>query len=390
MSGETFMRKLLNGAEVEWLPLGEVTQYEQPTRHLVLTKNYGDTYKTPVLTAGKTFILGYTDETDGIKKASSTPVIIFDDFTTANKWVDFDFKAKSSAMKIISSSDDKRFLLKYVYYWMSTLRSDFVEGDHKRHWIRNYRNKKLPLPCPDDSKKSMAIQSEIVRILDIFAKLTSELTAELKAERIAREKQFRYYRKKILTFDDVAVKWIPLGELATIGTGSRNTNEASYDGKFPFFVRSQRPRKIDSFEFDETAIITAGDGDVGKVFHYIKGKYSLHQRAYRIVVKDNRLNPKFLFYFFKSNFHQYIVRKSAHATVASLRMPMFETYSVPIPYPDNTEKSLDEQARIVGILDRFDSQINSISEALPREIELRHKQYEYYLDLLLKFSRHKD
>ena len=83
------------------MALGEVTQYEQPTKYLIKTKKYDNVFDTPVLTAGKTFVLGYTDETEGINKASENPVIIFDDFTTARKWVDFDFKAKSSAMKMI-------------------------------------------------------------------------------------------------------------------------------------------------------------------------------------------------------------------------------------------------------------------------------------------------
>ncbi|HFV9732284.1 TPA: restriction endonuclease subunit S, partial [Salmonella enterica subsp. enterica serovar Yarrabah] len=101
MNKISFMEKLLDGVEIKWLPLGDVTQYEQPTKYLVTTTNYSDEFDTPVLTAGKTFILGYTDEVDGIYKASEKPVIIFDDFTTANKWVNFDFKAKSSAMKMI-------------------------------------------------------------------------------------------------------------------------------------------------------------------------------------------------------------------------------------------------------------------------------------------------
>ncbi len=114
MSKSDFMEKLLDGIEVEWIPLGNVTQYEQPTKYLVKSKNYDDKFNTPVLTAGKTFILGYTDETNGIYRASVNSVIIFDDFTTANKWVDVDFKAKSSAMKMITSSDETRFLLKYI------------------------------------------------------------------------------------------------------------------------------------------------------------------------------------------------------------------------------------------------------------------------------------
>ncbi len=111
----SYLDKLLEGVEVEWKALGDVADYEQPTQYLVASKNYDDKFKTPVLTAGKTFILGYTDETKGIYKASERPVIIFDDFTTANKWIDFDFKAKSSAMKMITSRDESEILLKYIY-----------------------------------------------------------------------------------------------------------------------------------------------------------------------------------------------------------------------------------------------------------------------------------
>ena len=120
MSDTVSIKKLLKGVEVEWKPLGDVANYEQPTKYLVKSKNYNDEFNTPVLTAGKTFILGYTDEIDGIYKASISPVIIFDDFTTANKWVDFDFKAKSSAMKMITSKDESSFLLDFLQNSFST------------------------------------------------------------------------------------------------------------------------------------------------------------------------------------------------------------------------------------------------------------------------------
>ena len=140
------IEKLLEGVKVEWKSLGEVADYEQPTQYLVSSKNYNNSYKTPVLTAGKTFILGYTEETDGIYEASKNPVIIFDDFTTANKWVDFDFKAKSSAMKMITSKDESKVLIKYIYYWLNTLPNELDDSDHKRQWISNYANKQIPIP----------------------------------------------------------------------------------------------------------------------------------------------------------------------------------------------------------------------------------------------------
>ena len=111
----SYLDKLIEDVQVEWDILGDCADYEQPTKYLVKSNNYNDKYNTPVLTAGKTFILGYTDEKDGVYKASQNPVIIFDDFTTANKWVDFDFKAKSSAMKMITSKDESKALLKYIF-----------------------------------------------------------------------------------------------------------------------------------------------------------------------------------------------------------------------------------------------------------------------------------
>lgn len=153
MSEMSYLEKLLDGVEVEWLPL-EITKYEQPTKYLVKAKDYHDTYTIPVLTAGKTFILGYTNETHGIYQASKAPVIIFDDFTTANKWVDFDFKAKSSAMKMVTSCDDNKTLLKYVYYWLNTLPSEFAEETINANGLVIIL-KKIPIPCPDNPEKSL-------------------------------------------------------------------------------------------------------------------------------------------------------------------------------------------------------------------------------------------
>ena len=191
-NNRTFLEKLLDGAEVKWIPLGDVADYEQPTKYLVNSTVYNDNYPTPVLTAGKTFILGYTNEDEGIYFASKSPVIIFDDFTTANKWVDFDFKAKSSAMKMITSKNEKFALLKYIYYWLNTLPNNQTDGDHKRQWISNYANKLIPIP-------PLPVQTEIVKILDALTALTSELTSEL----TLRRKQYEYYREKLLSEEEL-------------------------------------------------------------------------------------------------------------------------------------------------------------------------------------------
>ncbi|OGL30848.1 hypothetical protein A3F37_00180 [Candidatus Saccharibacteria bacterium RIFCSPHIGHO2_12_FULL_41_12] len=127
--------------------LGDILAYEQPTKYIVKSTEYDDKYKTPVLTAGKTFILGYTDEEDGIN--NDIPVIIFDDFTTASHFVDFPFKVKSSAMKILRTKTDVN--IKVAYELLSKIK--FVVGDHKRHWIGEFQDFAINLPSEKEQQK---------------------------------------------------------------------------------------------------------------------------------------------------------------------------------------------------------------------------------------------
>ena len=171
-----------------------------------------------------------------------------------------------------------------------------------------------------------------------------------------------------------------LFEIADISTGNSNTNEAVEDGKYPFFVRSQEPLRKNNYEYDETAIITAGDGvGVGKVYHYIEGKYALHQRAYRIHINTPEVVPKYYFHYMKAKFLPYIQKTMFQGSVASIRRPMLNAFPVPIP-------SLDVQNRIVNVLDNFEKICSDLNIGLPAEIEARQKQYEYYRDKLLTFA----
>ena len=140
--------------------LDEILNFEQPTKYIVKSEIYNDSYSTPVLTAGKSFIKGYTNEIDGIYPSSKLPVIIFDDFTTASKYVDFPFKVKSSAMKILSSKNDS-INIKYVYYAMQNIK--FNSTTHKRYWISQYCHEKINIPSID-------IQNEIVNRLEKIEK----------------------------------------------------------------------------------------------------------------------------------------------------------------------------------------------------------------------------
>ena len=182
--------------------------------------------------------------------------------------------------------------------------------------------------------------------------------------------------------DRAEIKRLPLGEISKIGTGTFNRQDESENGIYPFYVRSKSILKSDTFQFDETAIIVPGEGGVGEIFHYVKGKYALHQRAYRIRVTSASLNTRYLYHFMSSCFKKYILTKSVGATSVSIRKPMLESFMIPIPCPEDPKKSVLIQAEIVRILDGF---IELITELIT-ELKARKKQYSYYRDKLFTFD----
>ena len=146
--------------------LEDIIDYEQPTQYIVASTDYDDEYKTPVLTAGKSFILGYTNESNGIY--NNLPTIIFDDFTTDSRLVNFPFKVKSSAMKILQVNKD--ISIQYVAYFMSITR--LAGNTHKRYWISEYS--KIPIPIPPKAE-----QDRIVQIISEIENKIDTISAEL-------------------------------------------------------------------------------------------------------------------------------------------------------------------------------------------------------------------
>ena len=162
--------------------LGELLPFEQPTAYIVKSTDYSDAYATPVLTAGKSFILGKTNETDGI--FDQLPVIIFDDFTTATQFVNFRFKVKSSAMKILQINTDL-VIPKYIFYRLQIIQFD--HSTHKRYWIQSYSKIKVLIPPLDE-------QSRIVTRID---ELFSELDKAVDTLKTTKE-QLEVYRQAVL------------------------------------------------------------------------------------------------------------------------------------------------------------------------------------------------
>lgn len=164
--------------------LNELLPYEQPGAYIVESTDYNDAYKTPVLTAGKTFILGYTNETKGI--FDRLPVIIFDDFTTASQYVNFKFKVKSSAMKILNINTDL-VIPKYIYYKMQVINID--HSTHKRYWIQQYSKIKIKVPPIPEQQRIVS------RIEELFSSLDNAVETLNKTK-----EQLMVYRQAVLKY----------------------------------------------------------------------------------------------------------------------------------------------------------------------------------------------
>lgn len=198
--------KTVSNLTTEWTEyeLGELLSYEQPTPYIVESTDYNDNYKTPVLTAGKSFIIGYTNETTGIY--DKLPVIIFDDFTTSTQYVNFSFKVKSSAMKILAANTDL-VLPKYIFWRMQLI--EFDHSTHKRYWIQQYSKIKVKIPSIPEQEKIVA------KIEELFSKLDNNIKTLKNTKQ-----QLAVYRQAVLksAFEGEYPKK-PLKEISTAISG---------------------------------------------------------------------------------------------------------------------------------------------------------------------------
>lgn len=382
---ETLIQELCPDG-VEFVKLGDVLDYEQPTKYIVKCKDYQNE-GMPVLTAGQTFILGYTDETNGIYEASrENPVIIFDDFTTSFHWVDFNFKVKSSAMKMLRVLSEREVSFRFVYYAMKSIKYQTLE--HSRQWISKYSQIEIPLP-------PIEVQTEIVRILDKFTSLEAELEAELKAELDCRKRQYEYYRDKLLSFENVEgqeVEWKKLNDIVIFKNGKGHEKSIVDEGKYiivnsKFVSTNGMVRKYSDVQlcplYKDSILMVMSDLPNGRALAkcFLVDKddlYTLNQRVGSFVVNDNKVVVKFLFYILNRN--RQLLQYDNGVDQTNLRKSDILNILIPIP-------SLAEQHRIVSILDRFESLTTSLQSGLPAEISARRQQYEHYRDKLLTFKR---
>jgi type I restriction enzyme S subunit len=274
--------------------LGDVLDYEQPTNYIVDKADYSDEFEIPVLTAGKTFLLGYTDETHNVFE--NVPVIIFDDFTTAFKYVDFPFKVKSSAMKILKAKEEIADI-KFLYYRM--MKTGIDTQLHKRYWISKYSKVKIPLPPLDQQKKIAAIldaadtyRQKTKALITKYDELTQSLFLDMFGDPVSNPKGW-----ELIPFVDV------VDNKNSMRTPVKQGDRANMQGKYPYYGATGIVDYINDYKFDGEFMLVAEDGKnlVNRkkpIAWVVKGQFWVNNHSH--VLKSNGIT-NLLFLSFQLN-----------------------------------------------------------------------------------------
>lgn len=272
--------------------------------------------------------------------------------------------------------------LRYLYHFLQTVDvTPLIHGNIPKLTGKDFKNISIPVP-------PLPVQEEIVRILDSFTSLTAELQTKLQTELQARQKQYEYYRDRLLTFDvhgggTSEVRWKTIGEICRISAGgdapkSRMSKEKSEQYTVPIISNGVGENALygytDEAKVTETAVTVAARGTIGYAEYRDYPYYPIIRLITLIPIATDELNPKYLYYCLQGR--QYSVPITG---IPQLTAPMIKQVKIPIP-------KLEIQKKIVHVLDNFDAICSDLNIGLPAEIEARQKQYEYYRDALLSFN----
>ena len=287
-----------------------------------------------------------------------------DGYFNMEKWDSEDAYLNQRVCKISTKNKDivlEGFLFHYLRPQFKKIEQTTAGGSVIHLSAKIINNLQIPLP-------PLAVQSEIVRILDKFTLYKSELAAEL----AARLQQYEYYRDQLLTFDDT-VKRVKLGEVATIKNGKGYKDLGN--GSIPVYGSGGIMTYVDTAVYDKPSVLIPRKGSLSNLF-YLETPFWNVDTIFYTIINNEVIIPNFLFYLLQ-NMHLETLNKAGG--VPSLTQEILNKISIPLP-------PLSEQERIVSILDRFDKLCHDIREGLPAEIDLRQKQYEHYRDKLLTFE----
>ena len=384
-----YLTKLLNGLSVEWKALREVAEYS-PTRvdatELDATSFVG--VDNLVADKGGRVDATYLPNTNRLTAYEPGDVLLGNIRPYLKKvWIATSNGGCSGDVLAIRILEQFKQLIdpKYLYYLLSSDEFFSYNMQHAKGAKMPRGNKaailgyEIPVPCLENPKRSLEIQGEIVRILDTFTELTAELTAEI----TARKKQYNYYREQLLSFEDGEVDWMPLGKLAENLDSQRKPIKSSLrePGEIPYYGASGIVDYVKDHIFVGDYLLVSEDGANllarrTPIAFSVSGKSWVNNHAH-VLQFESYVERRYVEYYLNSiDLTPYI----SGAAQPKLNKRNLESINIPNPSPE-------EKERIVGTLDNFDALTSSITEGLPREIELRQKQYEYYRHLLLSFPK---
>lgn len=409
MSELSHLEKLLGGAEVEWRALWEVTswdkkfnavdKFKQPNiikYHYFLAKEI----KSLVSATGDVKLLTtnisnlYTTESLAGDKISEGEVIAIP--WGGNAVVQY-YKGKflTSDNRIATSNDTKKLKTKYLYYFLlskvKTIESFYRGSGIKHPSMADILDISIPIP-------SIEAQSEIVRILDKFTALTTELTAEL----TARKKQHNYYRDQLLSFEEGECEWVTLSAVlkekgyirgpfgsalkkeffVESGVPVYEQQHAINDKReFRYFITKEKSESLKRFLTKENDIIISCSGTIGKTSIISKTDCNgvINQALLILRLDHNKVDARFIRAYLNC-YPELITTSSGGAITNIASRDVIQKIKIPLV-------PVMKQVILIDTLDKFEKMTNSITEGLPREIELRQKQYEYYRDLLFRFPK---
>ncbi|MGV3179003.1 restriction endonuclease subunit S [Streptococcus sp. 11273D007BW] len=353
---------------VEWKELGEVC--DTVVSPIKLKRNeYQSNGAIAIIDQGEEFVAGYIDIEKYLPKDE---YVIFGDHSEHIKFVNFPFVQGADGLKILKSRQG--VIPKFLYYCFCNFYKK--EGNYKRHWSVA---RTTPIPIPP-----LKIQEEIVQILDKFTEYVTELTAELTAELALRQKQYNYFRDYLLNFDSDSsggannkvyqVEWKTLKDIAKLKNG-KDWKSLSV-GDVPVYGSGGAMGEfVSEYAYNKPTVLIPRKGSISNLFYLEKPFWNV-DTIYYTEIDESQVVPRYLYYYLTTID---LESMATNPTRPSLTQAILDKIPLPVP-------SLPIQERIVQVLDNFDTVCNDLNIGLPKEIEQRQKQYDYFRDKLLTFT----
>ena len=376
--------EMIKNEKVEWKKPGDVKEVKTVSAKKKYKKQeYLDKGLYPIIDQGQDFIAGYTN--DGNFLFDENSYVVFGDHTEAIKYVDFPFAQGADGIKVIKTCEEY-INSKYLYHVLLNFYK--ITGDYKRHFS-NLKELEIPIP-------SLETQERIVKILDTMVDHFTQLEAELEAELEARNKQYEYYRDKLLSEEYLnkltkkfggEIDCEELGNICKFLDYKRKPVKKSdrIPGEYPYYGANGIQDYINDYIFEGTFLLMGEDGSVmdehnRPILHWVDNKKIwVNNHAHVLAEKNKNYNLRYIYYFL-SNLNVSDIVNGLPPKINQTNLRVINILIPPIPV----------QKYIVSILDCFNKIVTDINEGLPKEIELRQKQYEYYRERLLDFKRDDD